>query len=189
MDGHAPPFHHALSRGHPLPALRSGTGAAQAYDLVLNGVELGSGSSGSTAQDVQQKMFEALGFTDEEIADRFGFLVGAFQYGTPPHGGFAFGLDRLAMLLLGADSIREVIAFPKVKDASCLMTQAPSPVDEEQLKVLGIETTAEARQSAAVLTARPAEGAGLGKPTGAGHRKSTSRRWPGWPASPSGRRS
>ena len=121
---------------------------AQAYDVVLNGVELGSGSIRIHRQDIQQKMFEALGFTDEQIADRFGFLVGAFQYGTPPHGGFAFGLDRLVMLLLGADSIRDVIAFPKVKAASCLMTQAPGPVDEEQLKVLGIETTVDGEPAA-----------------------------------------
>ncbi len=111
---------------------------AQAYDVVLNGVELGSGSIRIHRSDVQQKMFEALGFTDEQIEERFGFMVNAFRYGTPPHGGFAFGLDRLVMLLLGADSLRDVIAFPKVKDASCLMTEAPAPVDEEQLQVLGI---------------------------------------------------
>lgn len=113
---------------------------AQAYDVVLNGVELGSGSMRIYQKEVQQKMFEALGFTAEQIEDRFGFMVNAFQYGTPPHGGFAFGLDRLVMLMLGEDSLRQVIAFPKAKDASCLMTNAPDEVDEAQLKVLGITT-------------------------------------------------
>ena len=83
-------------------------------------------------------MFEALGFSDDEIQDRFGFMVNAFRYGTPPHGGFAFGLDRLTMILTGADSLREVIAFPKIKDASCPMTSAPTEVSEEQLEVLGL---------------------------------------------------
>lgn len=109
---------------------------AQAYDVVLNGVELGSGSIRIHRRDIQQRMFEALGFSDEQIEERFGFMVNAFRYGTPPHGGFAFGLDRFVMLLLGADSLREVIAFPKVRDASCLMTQAPNFVDDEQLDAL-----------------------------------------------------
>ncbi len=109
---------------------------AQAYDVVLNGIELGSGSIRIHRSDVQQKMFEALGFDDEEIENRFGFMVNAFKYGTPPHGGFAFGLDRLVMMLLGADSLREVIAFPKIKDASCPMTGAPDFVDPKQLEVL-----------------------------------------------------
>ncbi len=112
---------------------------AQAYDVVLNGIELGSGSIRIHRQDVQEKMFEALGFSAEEIETRFGFMVNAFRYGTPPHGGFAFGLDRLVMLLLGADSLRDVIAFPKIKDASCPMTDAPTPVDPEQLTVLGLD--------------------------------------------------
>ncbi len=111
---------------------------AQAYDVVLNGVELGSGSIRIHRHDVQEKMFEALGFTKEQIEERFGFLVNAFRYGVPPHGGFAFGLDRLTMLLCGADSLRDVIAFPKIKDASCPMTQAPSPVDDSQLEILGL---------------------------------------------------
>ncbi|MGN0452237.1 MAG: aspartate--tRNA ligase [Ruminococcus sp.] len=112
---------------------------AQAYDVVLNGIELGSGSIRIHRQDVQKIMFEALGFSDEEIEERFGFMVNAFRYGTPPHGGFAFGLDRFVMLMVGADSIRDVIAFPKIKDASCPMTEAPQPVDKEQLSVLGLD--------------------------------------------------
>lgn len=112
---------------------------AQAYDVVLNGIELGSGSIRIHRQDIQEKMFEALGFDKEQIDKRFGFMVNAFRYGTPPHGGFAFGLDRLVMLLLGADSLRDVIAFPKIKDASCPMTDAPTPVDPEQLSVLGLD--------------------------------------------------
>jgi aspartyl-tRNA synthetase len=111
---------------------------AQAYDFVLNGIELGSGSVRIHRQEVQQKMFEALGFDEETIEERFGFLVSAFQYGTPPHAGFAFGLDRLVMLLVGADSLREVIAFPKVKDASCPLTSAPTPVDRSQLEILNL---------------------------------------------------
>ena len=109
---------------------------AQAYDVVLNGVELGSGSIRIHRSDIQKKMFQALGFSDEEIQERFGFMVNAFKYGTPPHGGFAFGLDRFVMLLLQETSLREVIAFPKIKDASCPMTDAPSPVDASQLEEL-----------------------------------------------------
>lgn len=116
---------------------------AQAYDVVLNGIELGSGSIRIHRQDVQKIMFEALGFSDEDIEKRFGFMVNAFRYGTPPHGGFAFGLDRLVMQLIGAPSLREVIAFPKIKDASCPMTDAPTPVDKEQLEVLGLDKLAE----------------------------------------------
>ena len=112
---------------------------AQAYDVVLNGIELGSGSIRIHRQDIQKTMFEALGFSDEEIEERFGFMVNAFRFGTPPHGGFAFGLDRFVMLMVGADSIRDVIAFPKIRDASCPMTEAPQPVDDEQLHVLGLD--------------------------------------------------
>ncbi|HIT94024.1 MAG TPA: aspartate--tRNA ligase [Candidatus Faecivivens stercoripullorum] len=111
---------------------------AQAYDVVLNGIEMGSGSIRIHDQQVQKIMFEALGFSDDEIQDRFGFMVNAFRYGTPPHGGFAFGLDRLVMILCGADSLRDVIAFPKVKDASCPMTSAPAAVSTEQLEDLGL---------------------------------------------------
>ncbi|HIX93561.1 MAG TPA: aspartate--tRNA ligase [Firmicutes bacterium] len=122
---------------------------AQAYDVVLNGIELGSGSVRIHRQDIQTKMFEALGFTDEQIEERFGFMVNAFRFGTPPHAGFAFGLDRLVMQLLDAESLREVIAFPKIKDASELMTGAPDFVDEEQLKVLGIAVGESAEKPAA----------------------------------------
>ena len=121
---------------------------AQAYDVVLNGVELGSGSVRIHNRDVQKVMFEALGFSNEEIEDRFGFMVGAFRYGTPPHAGFAFGLDRFVMLMVGADSLREVIAFPKIKDASCPMTDAPTPVDASQLEVLGLGKALEESVSA-----------------------------------------
>ncbi len=109
---------------------------SQAYDVVLNGVELGSGSVRIHRPDVQSKVFSALGFSKEEARERFGFMLGAFRFGTPPHAGFAFGLDRLCMLLTGAKSLREVIAFPKIKDASCPMTGAPDFVDPKQLEEL-----------------------------------------------------
>ena len=112
---------------------------AKAYDIVLNGTELGGGSVRIHQSDIQSKMFEVLGFTPERAQDQFGFLLEAFKYGVPPHAGLAYGLDRVAMLMGGCDSIREVIAFPKVKDASCMMTEAPTPVDPKQLKELGIE--------------------------------------------------
>ncbi len=109
---------------------------SQAYDVVLNGVELGSGSVRIHRADVQSKVFSALGFSKEEAKERFGFMLGAFRFGTPPHAGFAFGLDRLCMLLTGASSLRDVIAFPKIKDASCPMTNAPDFVDPKQLEEL-----------------------------------------------------
>ncbi len=112
---------------------------AKAYDIVLNGVELGGGSVRIFQDDVQEKMFEVLGFTKEQAWERFGFLLSAFKYGVPPHAGLAIGLDRFVMLLVKAESIREVIAFPKVKDASCLMTNAPDVVDDKQLEELCIE--------------------------------------------------
>ncbi|NLL77732.1 MAG: aspartate--tRNA ligase [Clostridiales bacterium] len=111
---------------------------AKAYDIVLNGVELGGGSVRIFQNDVQEKMFEVLGFEKEDAYNRFGFLLNAFKYGVPPHAGLAYGLDRLVMLLVNADSIRDVMAFPKVKDASCLLTNAPDVVDEVQLDELGI---------------------------------------------------
>ena len=97
--------------------------------------------SESTRSDIQSKMFEVLGFTQRKRQDQFGFLLDAFKYGVPPHAGLAYGLDRVVMLMGGRDSIRDVIAFPKVKDASCLMTEAPTPVDPKQLEELGIEVS------------------------------------------------
>ena len=112
---------------------------AKAYDLVLNGTELSSGSIRITDYELQQKMFEALGLSDEEIEAKFGFLVEAYKYGAPPHGGLGIGLDRLTMVMLGAESLRDVTAFPKVQNASELMSECPSPVDDESLGVLGIK--------------------------------------------------
>ena len=135
-------MHHpfTMPKEEDLPLLDTNPGAvrAKAYDIVLNGVELGGGSVRIFQSDVQEKMFEVLGFTKEDAYDRFGFLLNAFKYGVPPHAGLAYGLDRLVMLLVKAESIREVIAFPKVKDASCLMTDAPNVVDEKQLEELQI---------------------------------------------------
>lgn len=111
---------------------------AKAYDIVLNGTELGGGSVRIHQADIQEKMFKVLGFTSEEAYERFGFLMNAFKYGVPPHAGLAYGLDRLVMHMAGEDNIREVIAFPKVKDASCLMSEAPNVVDENQLEELCI---------------------------------------------------
>ena len=111
---------------------------ARAYDIVMNGYEVGGGSIRINDPDIQQRMFEALGFTREEAYERFGFLIDAFKYGAPPHGGMAFGLDRLVMLMLGKDSIRDVIAFPKVQNASELMTQCPAEVEDKSLRELHI---------------------------------------------------
>ena len=112
---------------------------AKAYDIVLNGTEMGGGSVRIHQDDIQEKMFEVLGFTKERAHEQFGFLLDAFKYGVPPHAGLAYGLDRMVMLMLQCDSIRDVIAFPKVKDASCLMTEAPNVVDEKQLEELCIK--------------------------------------------------
>ena len=109
---------------------------AKAYDIVLNGTEIGGGSVRIHQDDIQEKMFEVLGFTKEQAWERFGFLLNAFKYGVPPHAGLAYGLDRLVMLMVQADSIRDVIAFPKVKDASDLMSEAPAAIDEKQLQEL-----------------------------------------------------
>ncbi len=111
---------------------------AKAYDITLNGNEVGGGSIRIFQNDIQEKMFEVLGFTKEQAYSQFGFLLDAFQYGVPPHAGLAYGLDRLVMLMAKEDSIRDVIAFPKIKDASCLMTDAPGAVDEKQLHELGL---------------------------------------------------
>ena len=119
---------------------------AKAYDIVLNGTELGGGSIRISTPDMQKTMFRALGFTEEDAEARFGHLIGAFKYGAPPHGGLAYGLDRLVMLLVGADSIRDVIAFPKVQNASELMTACPDIVDQKQLDELSIALNIKAEQ-------------------------------------------
>jgi len=116
---------------------------AKAYDLVINGQESGGGSIRIFSREIQKRMFKVLGFSEEDIQTKFGFFVDAFNYGTPPHGGLAFGLDRLTMLLTKDESIRDVIAFPKVQTASCLMSDAPSPVEDKQLKELSIAVTVE----------------------------------------------
>ncbi|SHM78757.1 aspartyl-tRNA synthetase [Anaerosporobacter mobilis DSM 15930] len=125
---------------------------AKAYDIVLNGTEIGGGSVRIFQNHIQEKMFEVLGFSKEDAYDRFGFLLNAFKYGVPPHAGLAYGLDRLVMLMAKEDSIRDVIAFPKVKDASCLMTDAPNIVEEKQLEELGIEISEEVVEAAAEST-------------------------------------
>ena len=119
---------------------------AKAYDIVLNGNEIGGGSVRIHQNDIQEKMFEMLGFTREAAYEQFGFLLNAFKYGVPPHAGLAYGLDRLVMLMAKVDSIRDVIAFPKVKDASCLMTESPSRVSEQQLEDLGLEVEPETEE-------------------------------------------
>lgn len=134
--------HHPFTMPHPEDVDKLTTDPAhvraQAYDMVCNGYEIGGGSMRIYERDVQEKMFQALGFTSEEARERFGFLLDAFEYGTPPHGGIAFGLDRIIMLLAKRHNLREVIAFPKTQSASCLMTEAPGPVDAEQLEELHI---------------------------------------------------
>ncbi|MEH7452946.1 aspartate--tRNA ligase [Gottfriedia acidiceleris] len=120
-----------------------GSVKAQAYDLVLNGYELGGGSVRIYERDIQEKMFKCLGFSEEEAQAQFGFLMEAFEYGTPPHGGIALGLDRIVMLLAGRTNLRDTIAFPKTASASCLLTNAPSPVSSAQLEELALKTTVE----------------------------------------------
>jgi aspartyl-tRNA synthetase len=135
--------HHPFTSPHErdMDKLESDPGAvrALAYDVVLNGTELGSGSIRIHRQDIQQKIFHALGMTEQEARNRFGFFLEALEYGTPPHGGIALGLDRIVMILAGADSLREVIPFPKTARAVDLMVDAPTPVSEAQLKELGIQ--------------------------------------------------
>ncbi len=132
------PFTMPFEEDIPLLDTDPGAVRAKAYDIVLNGNEIGGGSVRIHQNDVQEKMFEALGFEKEQAYKQFGFLLDAFKYGVPPHAGLAYGLDRMVMLMAKEDSIREVIAFPKVKDASCLMSEAPNQVDEKQLDELGI---------------------------------------------------
>ena len=133
------PFTMPMEEDLPFIDTEPGRVRAKAYDIVLNGVELGGGSVRIFQPEVQEKMFEVLGFTRESAYERFGFLINAFKYGVPPHAGLAIGLDRFVMLLVGADNIREVIAFPKVKDPSCLMSEAPNVVDDIQLRELRIK--------------------------------------------------
>jgi aspartyl-tRNA synthetase len=130
------PTDDALARLEEAP----GEVAARAYDLVLNGLEIGGGSIRINRADVQRRVFAVLGFDEQEAQERFGFLLDAFAFGAPPHGGIAFGLDRLVMLLAGEDSIRDVIAFPKTQTGADVMTGAPSAVDDEQLRALGLRT-------------------------------------------------
>ena len=132
------PFTMPVEEDLPLLDTDPGKVRAKAYDITLNGVEIGGGSVRIYQSDVQEKMFEVLGFTKESAYERFGFLLQAFQYGVPPHAGLAYGLDRLVMLMAQEENIRDVIAFPKVKDASCLMSGAPDVVEEKQLTELGI---------------------------------------------------
>lgn len=140
-------MHHpfTMPMDEDLDMLETNPGAvrAKAYDIVLNGTEIGGGSVRIHQADVQQRMFNALGFTNEAAYEKFGFLLDAFKYGVPPHAGLAYGLDRLVMIMAKRDSIRDVIAFPKVKDASCLLTNAPDVVDEKQLRELSINIDVE----------------------------------------------
>ena len=132
------PFTMLMEEDLPLLDTDPGKVRAKAYDIVLNGNEIGGGSVRIHQDDIQERMFEALGFTKEAAHEQFGFLLDAFRYGVPPHAGLAYGLDRLVMLMSKVDSIRDVIAFPKVKDASCLMTKSPGEVDEKQLQELSL---------------------------------------------------
>ena len=142
------PFTMLMEEDLPLLDTDPGKVRAKAYDIVLNGNEIGGGSVRIFDQDIQSKMFEVLGFTEEQAQEQFGFLLTAFKYGVPPHAGLAYGLDRLVMLMAKQDSIRDVIAFPKVKDASDLMTEAPGHVDAKQLEELGIAVIAKEEKKA-----------------------------------------
>jgi aspartyl-tRNA synthetase len=134
-------LHHPFTAPHPEDVSDLKTARAQAYDLVFNGYEVGGGSLRIYQREVQEKVFDAIGLSTEEAYSKFGFLLEAFEYGTPPHGGIAYGLDRFVMLLAGEESIRDTIAFPKTQQARCLLTNAPSGVDKKQLKELHVAST------------------------------------------------
>jgi aspartyl-tRNA synthetase len=127
------PYVEDLENGVELSKIR-----AHAYDMVINGYEVGGGSIRIHSKEIQEKVFDIIGLTKEEMEEKFGFFLEALKYGVPPHGGIAFGLDRLVTIAVGADSIREVIAFPKTSSGTCLLTSAPSTVSQKQLEELGI---------------------------------------------------
>ena len=140
-------LHHPFTAPYPEDIDDLATARAQAYDLVYNGIEIGGGSLRIYQKDIQEKVFTTIGLSDEEAKEKFGFLLEAFEYGTPPHGGIAYGLDRLVMLLAQEDSIRDVIAFPKTQQASCLLTDAPATVDTKQLQELQVKSTYKPKKS------------------------------------------
>ncbi|MFT5097747.1 MAG: aspartyl-tRNA synthetase, partial [Psychrobacter okhotskensis] len=150
-DGRWTSMHHPFTKPKgSVEELKTNPEAALsiAYDMVLNGTEVGGGSLRINTFDMQQAVLEALGIGEQEAEDKFGFLLDALKFGAPPHGGLAFGLDRLIMLMVGADSIRDVIAFPKTKTAECPLTQAPAEVDSKQLRDLGIRVREKAQADA-----------------------------------------
>ncbi|MFM7615744.1 MAG: amino acid--tRNA ligase-related protein, partial [Synechococcales cyanobacterium] len=134
-------LHHPFTAPHPNQRHDLKTSHALAYDLVFNGFEVGGGSLRIYQPDLQAQVFATIGLSEQEVNEKFGFLLEAFEYGTPPHGGIAYGIDRLVMLLAGEESIRDVIPFPKTQQARCLLTAAPSGVDDQQLRELQVAST------------------------------------------------